>query len=631
MEYSPDFELDLLLEDQDDGEQASRKPIVRWLIVVSLILALAPLYLIATTLRSENQALNQELENIQAALADEPEAGPEVEALRGDMARVQEQIQVMEAVQTNLSAGHIDWPQVLPIVTNYDESIMDLVAVSQTDNRLSLTGRAIDADVPIAYANMLEESGAFNRVIVQSITLLATPVPPTPTPTPVPTSTPEPPASDDGGGSGASGGSGDGSAGGSAAAAVVSTPTVDPISLMDEYEDDTHPQPIAVGEPQSHNFYPDYDIDNVVFIAKAGRTYQVSTSGLAPGVDTFITLDVGGWEYTNDDEMPGTLASVVSFQVPADYDVQVVAQVTNRGQYGADMSYQLIVEEIVPAQTPPPTATPVTPTSTPEPEATATPDRRDEYEKDDDDPASISIGESQDHNFYPADDRDRASFSAKDGRYYLITTSDLASGVDTYLAVKFDGETQENDDAPGNESGDYSSAVCLFADGDHTTKITVTNIAYQYGEDRTYTLSVSEVPALTFDSDEIDFGTVEAGGDNPEAVEVTLDASSTVSWSAEVDGSWLSIDDDDGTTEDIISVSADISGLEAGEHEGSITFTWATGCEKTLPVSITITESTSLRSDGSGYARAARQGAEPTPAAGEVEFIILVELRRDLP
>jgi len=134
--------------------------------------------------------------------------------------------------------------------------------------------------------------------------------------------------------------------------------------LRDEYEpDDSNPQPIAIGETQTHNFYPVDDTDTVRFLAKAERYYRVFTAGLAMGVDTALTVNVGGMIYTNDDREPRDLSSEVTFQVGADRDAEVLVEVTNRDQYGPDKSYRITVEEIIPS-TPTPTSTP---TSTPTP------------------------------------------------------------------------------------------------------------------------------------------------------------------------------------------------------------------------------------------------------------------------
>jgi hypothetical protein len=162
---------------------------------------------------------------------------------------------------------------------------------------------------------------------------------PTPTFTPVPTPTPSPMPSP--------------------TATPENTPTPTP-DLRDEYEpDDPDPKPIAVGERQTHNFYPDGDEDKVEFLAKAGLYYRVFTSDLWPGVDTVLTVRLDETTYTNDDREPhepNDYSSEMVFQVTASHDVVALVTVTNKWQYGSDKWYQITVEEI-PTPTPTPTPT----------------------------------------------------------------------------------------------------------------------------------------------------------------------------------------------------------------------------------------------------------------------------------
>jgi len=72
------------------------------------------------------------------------------------------------------------------------------------------------------------------------------------------------------------------------------TPTSD---LRDLFEpDDTYEdaKPIAIGETQTHNLYPDGDVDMVWFGVKEGLLYALGTSNLATGTDTAIMVTVNG-------------------------------------------------------------------------------------------------------------------------------------------------------------------------------------------------------------------------------------------------------------------------------------------------------------------------------------------------
>ncbi len=101
-------------------------------------------------------------------------------------------------------------------------------------------------------------------------------------------------------------------------------------------------------------------------------------------------------------------------------------------------------------------------------------------------PTSISIGERQTWVF----DREGAAhsvvFRVKAGNAYLVSTSNLAIGVDTRLEVVADERVLVNDDiAPGT----LASQVSFTALEDGTAQATVYN-QDQYGSGRTYDLSV---------------------------------------------------------------------------------------------------------------------------------------------
>ena len=272
-----------------------------------------------------------------------------------------------------------------------------------------------------------------------------------------------------------------------------------------------------MGQIQDHSFYPDNDVDLVVFLAKANRYYEITTQSLAPGVDTVIEVTVGNTTFINDDGKPGTLGSAVSFQSGgSDMDVRVL--IRNRGQYGTEMSYQVVVNELVPTSTgtpqssvtPSPTSTPSltptpsptrTPTTTPTPSntptrtPTATPLPGDQYEPNNTVPSLIGVGGVQTHTFDPANDVDRVTFPVKNGRHYQVYSSNLAPGVDTFLTVTMNGQTWQSDDYAPPGSGNLASAVCFSTTVDANPVATFTNIAGQYGPDKTYNIVVREESA----------------------------------------------------------------------------------------------------------------------------------------
>ncbi len=114
------------------------------------------------------------------------------------------------------------------------------------------------------------------------------------------------------------------------------------------------------------------------------------------------------------------------------------------------------------------------------------PAQTDLYEPDEDVPAPISPWETQHRAFDLPGDVDRVVFLVKAGQSYLVTTSNLAIGVDTLLEAVVDGLSLSNDDvAPGT----LASQLGFVAQSDGTALITIRN-QDQYGPERTYDISL---------------------------------------------------------------------------------------------------------------------------------------------
>ena len=490
MDSGDAFDLDNLAEEAQP-RKSPRGTIILWLVAASWIILLIPLYLFSTTVRGEVVRQEANLQAVSESLATVNAPAPELQELTDELARVQGAASDIEAAYSILAASHTNWPAVMAAIGSYNPSQLALTSIAQSGNRITLNGRAIDDTAVIAYSQALEQSGLFSRVIVQSVMLIATPFASPTSATVAPSGTPLTPTA-------------------TVTPTATLTPTPNPV---DAYEvDDFTPKPIFLGQAQSHNFYPVYDVDRVKFLAKARRYYRVSTADLAPGVDTFLTVIVGSNTYINDDREPGALSSEVTFLVGGS-DVETIVKVTNRGEYGPDSYYQITVEEIVPTPTPTPSVTPTpsatptpTPTGIPTPSATPTntptptPDLRDEYEPDDTTPKPIALDVTQKHNFFPDNDVDKVEFLAKVGRYYRVFTSGLEPGVDTVLTVVVGGNTYINDDRENGPPGDLSSEIVFQAGTtDVNALVSVTN-RRQYGPDQWYQVTVEEItppPTLT--------------------------------------------------------------------------------------------------------------------------------------
>jgi len=601
----------------------SRRVLILGLAAISLVILAIFLVLVVNTIKDDAGRLETQLETIAESITRVPTPLPEINALVDTLTQLQEAAVEIQAARSNIPAGYTDWRLAMLAIGAYNPDQLDLTSLTQNGAQITLEGWAVNDSIVAAYAQSLKDTDLFAQVVVQSIQVIATPIPTptsaeiTPTETPLTTTltTPSP------------------------------TPTID--HQLDVYEvDDFEPTDIFMGDPQLHNFHPVYDVDTVKFLAKAGRYYRVYTTDLSPGVDTFLTAILNDVTYTNDDFQAGTLSSQIDFPVASDYDVEVTVKITNRGQYGPDKWYQVIVEEVVITPTPIPTA----PTDTPTPEntPTSTPDPRDQYEPDDT-PKPIAVGETQTRNFYPDNDVDRVSFVAKAGHDYRVHTSNLALGVDTHLAVTLGQEEWENDDYAPPGAGNFASAVCFQAPADGTAVATISNLQQLYGADKSYQISVSEAPSLSVNPLTLDFGSAEQGGVNPAAQQVNIASAggAELTWTAETSDAWLSLIPASGFTPNTntLSVSVDINGLVEGDYLGSIVISGTALCTQNTPQTVTVSlQVTASSARAAGLASMAPHSAKrvrwqpsyPHPAAGRldsglVEFVILLELKTESP
>ena len=501
-----------------------RATIALWLVAISMVIFFLPLFLISSAVGENVKGMQTDLTLIRVSLTNVPTPLPEVKNLLSTLTQAQSQSNQVNRVQATLSANRPDWSAVMTALGNYNPDQLTIASVSRADNRLTLTGRAVRDEVVTTYVHMLERSGLFTRVTLQSIQLVSTPVmtptitptgtitptatttlTPTPTwtlvPSVVPSLTPTPSAT--------------ASPTNTPVPTAIPTNTLTPIptatptliptatftpDLRDPYEpDDYLPKSIALSQTQGHNFYPSGDIDVVTFLAKGGHFYRVFTSDLVPGVDTTLAVQIGGANFTNDDASAGNLSSEIRFQNVGG-DTLAVVSIANRGDFGSDKWYKLTVQEYLPTPTstamPPATVTPTvtrTPTTNP---PSATPNLRDTYEPDETTAKAIAIGENQTHSFYPDGDVDKISFGAKALRYYQVLTSSLALGVDTAVSVALNGKQWTNDDYAAPGSGNFASAVCFQAPVDGTPIATISNLG-QFGSSKTYQVKVTEVASLT--------------------------------------------------------------------------------------------------------------------------------------
>ncbi len=180
-----DDELLEMGETEEPVQKGRSSRIIIWLLVLSLAGLFVPLFLSAAAIRQENADLQADMAHIQQTIDSQSQPDPEQQTMEQQLIDARDQYRSLEALETNLQNDHIDWPTVMAVISNFHQAEMMLTSLVQTDGRaLLLRGQAPTEGVVMSYAGMLEESGQFSRVIVQSISLKTLP---TPTPAPTPT------------------------------------------------------------------------------------------------------------------------------------------------------------------------------------------------------------------------------------------------------------------------------------------------------------------------------------------------------------------------------------------------------------------------------------------------------------
>ena len=474
------------------AHERGRKILALALCAAGLLVLTLPLRRVTTSLSEHLAYLDTSLNLAREELAVATRDGLEIEVLRSTLDAVHASVSSISALEELLREEHVDWPAVMSVLRSRDPTKLALRTITQDGRRIRIEGRASDEAAVVAYAQSLEASPLFKRVVIQFIKVVDEPFR---------TKEPTPPS-------------------GASATTVEATRSAT-ASPGDAFEPDEQvAKDLFLGHTQQHSFHPAGDTDRVRFLAKAWRYYKVYTSNLAPGVDTFLTVQVGDTIYTNDDETAGSLRSIVAFQVTHGYDAEVIVEISNRGAFGPDRKYNITAEEFIPTATPNPpetTATPspepATPTPVPanthpastsvptntypaptsRPSATATFDVRDRYEPDDWTPRVIELGETQAHSFYPRNDIDTVVFETTPGRCYRVSTFGLAPLVDTLLVVETGGVRVTNND---REEDDLSSEITFWAPskGDARAVISILNLG-TWGPGQWYRVTITDVSA----------------------------------------------------------------------------------------------------------------------------------------
>ncbi|MHB0859127.1 MAG: hypothetical protein ACYC5M_16360 [Anaerolineae bacterium] len=424
-----------------------------WVIAGVLLVLTVPGFIFSQNNQREITKIETGMAGARNTLAAIRTPAPEVFSLTQTLSDTTAMLDAAVALRPTLVAGQRDWEGVFGAIMAYDTQRIQVSALYQSRNSLTLQGLALAQSDVLAYASSLENSQAFDQVLVQSMREVNKPA-------------------------------GFGSAPGTAlvtdTSLVTQTMLGQQLSAVpyDPYEvDDFEPSSIVPGEIQWRNYYPAYDVDQASFTGKAGRSYCILAVPQEVGTDPYLEVTIGGQTFASDDchvdgavfsscECPtGTItlsmASLVEVQVPSQVDEEIRIKLTNRGEYGSHTWYGLQVYEPI----------------------------GDRWEKDDAQAKPIAVAEAQVRSFYPSGDIDRVSFPVKAGRAYELRTTNLAVGVDTVISVYANGVAYYNDDA---KTGEASSRVEFHATTDGVANAVITNKGL-YGPTMLYTLQLLEV------------------------------------------------------------------------------------------------------------------------------------------
>jgi len=163
------FDLSDPAQDSSLGQlRRVRRTVILQITALGLAALALPLYLVFTQLRAESIQLATELASVQASTEALGAPMPEVDALTAQAAEIDALTAALEAAQP---PPGVNWPAVIAAINTYDRDRIELTALTQTDNRVLLEGRASDNEVVWAYVKQMAASPWLVNVDVQSIKL----------------------------------------------------------------------------------------------------------------------------------------------------------------------------------------------------------------------------------------------------------------------------------------------------------------------------------------------------------------------------------------------------------------------------------------------------------------------------
>lgn len=143
-----------------------RQAIVIGLVGFSLLSLILALFLIAASIRNDIGRSESNLAALQARLMRLSTPAPEVQELMTTLTNTLTLADTLVAARPPVG---INWPAVVTVIGSYDPAAITLTALTQSDNRITLTGEAVDDVVVVTYARLLETSDLFANVVLQSL------------------------------------------------------------------------------------------------------------------------------------------------------------------------------------------------------------------------------------------------------------------------------------------------------------------------------------------------------------------------------------------------------------------------------------------------------------------------------
>lgn len=164
-------------EELEEPEPRSRSSLVIWLVALGIAALFVPLYLVSVAVEESIVPLQERFDALQETLTAPPRVPPEEVALTDRLLDLRSQLSALSDVPATLIAGHTDWPRIMAAVHSYDANRIRLTGFVHENTRLTLQGNAVEESAVLEFSDVLQDTGLFARVSVQTISLGPTPTP----------------------------------------------------------------------------------------------------------------------------------------------------------------------------------------------------------------------------------------------------------------------------------------------------------------------------------------------------------------------------------------------------------------------------------------------------------------------